>query len=43
MRFNWGAGMRPVVLGVIALAPLIANTLYHRFRSAEATVAGGCP
>jgi hypothetical protein len=34
IRFNWGAGVPPAVLGVIALAPLVANALYNRLRGA---------
>ncbi len=34
IRFNVGPAMPPLVLGVIALAPLIANALYNRLRRA---------
>jgi hypothetical protein len=34
IRFNLGPGMPPMVLGVIALAPLVANALYSQFRRA---------
>jgi hypothetical protein len=32
IRFNLGPAMPPLVLGVIAVAPLIANALYHQLR-----------
>jgi len=34
IRFNLGPAMPPVVLGVIALSPLIANAFYNRLRGA---------
>jgi hypothetical protein len=30
IRFNLGSAVRPAMLGVIALAPLVANALYNR-------------
>lgn len=32
IRFNLGAPMRPILLGLVALSPLIANALYNRLR-----------